>query len=248
MNLHKIHIGVPSPRYGLVFPLDKSLHEWTELDQFANDRSHSYDVAVKVDTNANKIEQSRSALIHMAKLQGADCHGQFDADQTPQNFFGHLQPFKQVMALLREDFERFDIICAPTIAMDGSVMLWNFEGELPPDPAHVEEAFPITSGSAGHFFLSKNYLDTVEPIDTFRYLNKTTMEEYPLYLRNPENGDDSNSFYHEARKQEFRIGADPRIWDTHWKFWPMSLTMPHQFGGSRTATATTSEGQMVRSQ
>lgn len=235
MNLRRVHCGMPSNRVGYAFTIDDALHRWTELDKFPDQRSHNYEVAVMVNTNANKIEQSRSILIQAAIDAKADCHVQFDNDQGPMDWQGQLQPFGKVMSYLKEDFNRFDIVVAPAIAIDNTVMLFRSDNNLPPDPpipefpADIEAGspFPIAGGSAGHVFFSRNYLENVKPVFEYRFLNKTTKSTYPLYLFNPPGGDDSSDLFLQARKQGFRIGADARIWDSHWKLMGMSLTMPH---------------------
>jgi hypothetical protein len=203
----RIHLSMVTARIAYTHTVG-DLMEWSEMNKPANQRSHKHDVTFDLETAANKIEQSRSLMIESARKFGADIAIQFDNDVTCES------QFRDVISFLNQDFGRgADMVISPTTAIDFQIMAWNHN-----DPSIlpvVNGAWPITYGALGMYAISGKTLEAMKPVGEFHWIDKAGSQ--PLYLTNPADSDDSASLCVEMRKQGFKLWADSRILNRHWK-------------------------------
>lgn len=211
----RILVGVPARRFDRMDVVD-----WT--DQFLYSGYPAWKLGPP-DSSANlwkktlvspRVDMDRSKLIGFAKKFGFSQCWMLDTDVRAHdpNHIESPAVFANVVAIVEEALDEFDVLVVPTIQALGPgrfrVMVWPEPKEKPAG------TFAIDEGAAGFIVFGPKYLKEMMPVGVAKYMDGEIIDKFCEY---PHDTSEDISLCREARKQGFKIGAVPQVVVSHEK-------------------------------
>lgn len=195
----RVGVGIPSSR-SVRAQFVKDLNDWLSSPVPGVEM-----VFPDWDLTAGRIDWSRSNLLLRARTGKEDVHVQLDTDVKP------ITSLAETIGFLLEDLDAgFDIVCAPTAAFNGQIMMRPKSGCRPTG----RRRFEVEAAAFGFVAFGSRLIQEMKPVSHLWSVDGLC---YPLFGEMSNGTTEDYSWCDGAREQGFHVAVDPRIIVSHVK-------------------------------
>lgn len=155
---------------------------------------------ILIPMESNRVDLNRSRIIQIAKDQQANLIF-MDNDCLPNT------TLPQIIEMLKEDFEKYDIVIAPVLSQNRNLL-------VNPAIKHNGKVQEIDEGSFTFAGVSYDIIKNLKPIG---YYGVEDGSSFPLYTQYTNQTSEDYFFCRKMKKLGYKVAADPRIMVDHYK-------------------------------